>query len=239
MQAVGGSGGESHLFAANRGRAMEIHDNALILLVDMQVGRGDVLLQERTFGKRQGATGMNSPRALQCVGISKPDVAAIVVCEIEIIGAETAANPLGDLHQRRTADVGAIVTRQHVGRYQGAVPPCCDTGGTRLLLDIGQSCLPGGKDGQIKRFADRRQYRRCDRTRCSCGDAMQALSLSSSCCGTVVVLRRCDVLSTAAAPQAPRQQARASRRGFSFWQIGLSGKDVGSPGRFRPSLRRR
>ena len=62
----------------------------------------------RQRAKVQHTTRMKFPRASWIVGISKPDVAATMVGEVEVIAAEAAFAPQRDLYARGAVDVGAV-----------------------------------------------------------------------------------------------------------------------------------
>jgi hypothetical protein len=50
---------------------------------------------------------MNTPRPCHLIGVGEPDVAALVIGEVEVVLAEPAGDPIGNPDRRRSLDVDA------------------------------------------------------------------------------------------------------------------------------------
>jgi hypothetical protein len=84
--------------AARNFRAVKIHPDPLLAVVDVNVGRGDVS-SEPGFLKRQHAGFMRSPGAFEPVGIGETNVVAVVVGEVQIVVPERVSHPPGHADQ--------------------------------------------------------------------------------------------------------------------------------------------
>src|SRR5215469_6151196 len=79
---------------------MEIHPDLVLLLIDKDVRRGDVIVTMAGRAELQGSWLVNRPGTFHAVGISKPDKSAVVVREIQVIAAQRPFYPVRDADQR-------------------------------------------------------------------------------------------------------------------------------------------
>ncbi|MBK6511208.1 MAG: hypothetical protein IPG06_18430 [Haliea sp.] len=74
--------------------AVEKHQDFPFFVVDMHVGRSDMVATRFCVLKLQRACGKNSPWSFEVVGIGEADVLSAMVGEIEIELAEPAGEPV-------------------------------------------------------------------------------------------------------------------------------------------------
>ena len=87
-------------------RAVIVHDQALVRVVDVHVRRRDVSTAGR-LTQLQRARAIDSPRACQPVCIGQADVLTLVVGKVEIVLAQGIRQPLGHADQRGAVDIVA------------------------------------------------------------------------------------------------------------------------------------
>ena len=93
---------EQRVVRHRRGPARPSRGLDALQLLGRYLGR---LGQEVGVGDLQAAGGMHPPRAPQVVGVGEPDVASLVVGEVQVVGAQRVGDPVGNPDERGPLDV--------------------------------------------------------------------------------------------------------------------------------------
>jgi len=85
-------------------RSVQIHADNLILLVNVNIRRSDVIFEGGGLDQMNRHGFMNTPRAGKFVGVSQPDELTLVMRKIEVVFPERVFHPGGHPNKRGGVD---------------------------------------------------------------------------------------------------------------------------------------